>query len=347
MKIAIVNNWSPFTYGGAEFLADKLKNKLIEYGHQTELYKIPFKWTPSQAIIDHALAAQLIDFRVFDKIITFKYPAYLINHPNKTIWLLHQFRQAYDLWGTQYQSLPNSPEGRSVRQIIINSDNNAFNKAKKIFTISKIVSQRLKKFNDIPSEVLLYPPIIENNEFYFKEYGDFLFYPSRFSGGKRQMLAIESMVYTKSNVSLLIVGKPDEYIYLKQMTGLIKKLDLQKRVKIIHNFISQQSKLDLLSKCLGCVYIPYKEDSCGYVTMESYQAKKPVISCTDSGDTDLLVKNRITGFLTKPTPQSIAKAMDELYTNKKLSKKLGEKGYHQLNSLHLSWENIIKKLISS
>ena len=33
-----------------------------------------------------------------DRLIGLKFPAYLIPHPRKVIWLLHQHRQAYDLW---------------------------------------------------------------------------------------------------------------------------------------------------------------------------------------------------------------------------------------------------------
>jgi len=346
MKIAIVNNWAPFIYGGAEFLADKLKNKLIEYGHETELYKIPFKWTPSQSVLEHAFASQLIDFKLFDKVITFKYPAYLIKHSNKTIWLLHQFRQAYDLWGTQYQDIPNTFEGKKIRQIIINSDNNAFKEAKKIFTNSKIVSSRLKKYNNIESQIL-YPPPIEEGVFNFEKYGDFIFYPSRLSRGKRQILVIQAMAYVQSKVSLIIAGNPDDIFYLHEMSKTVKNLKLNKKVKIIPTFISQKEKIDLLSKCLGCVYTPYKEDSYGYVTMESYQAKKPVISCTDSGDIDVLVKDNQTGFLTEPTPQSIAKAIDMLFTNKKLAKRFGENGFELLQSLDITWKNVINKLIST
>ena len=34
-----------------------------------------------------------------DRTIALKFPAYLIPHTEKTLWLLHQFRQAYDLYG--------------------------------------------------------------------------------------------------------------------------------------------------------------------------------------------------------------------------------------------------------
>lgn len=31
-----------------------------------------------------------------DLVVPMKFPSYLVRHPNKVVWLIHQFRQAYD-----------------------------------------------------------------------------------------------------------------------------------------------------------------------------------------------------------------------------------------------------------
>lgn len=50
MKIIIANNVVPFLYGGAEFLADSLAQKLEEYAHLVEKIYIPFSWKTTQNI---------------------------------------------------------------------------------------------------------------------------------------------------------------------------------------------------------------------------------------------------------------------------------------------------------
>lgn len=343
MKIAIVNNRVPFIYGGAEFLADSLRDKLIEHGHEAIVIKIPFQWNPPDKILDSMLACRLLKLENTDRVIALKFPAYYIEHPNKVLWLLHQFRQAYDLWGTEYQCLPSNAEGIRIRECIINSDNHSLTKVKKIYTISRVVSDRLKRFNDIESEVI-YHPLMDSSIFYCKQYGDYFFYPSRISRGKRQHLVIESMKYTKSAVKLIVAGSPDVKEDLELIESIVKSNHLESKVKIISKFITEEDKANLFANALGCTYIPYDEDSYGYVTLEAYHSKKPVITCSDSGGTDVVVIDGVTGFIVEPEPKALAEAMDNLYEDKKMAERMGRSGLDHILSLNITWNNVIERL---
>jgi len=95
---------------------------------------------------------------------------------------------------------------------------------------------------------------------------------------------------------------------------------------------------------LGCIVIPYDEDY-GYVSLEAYHSRKPVITCNDSGGTLEIVEDGLNGFVISPDPQIIAEAMDKLYYNRALVKKMGEAGYEKLIAMNISWDNVVKKLI--
>jgi len=218
MKIIITSTIIPFVEGGGTFIVDWLEAKLKEYGHQTEVFKIPF-FPFYKKMIPQMLSLRLLDLSASsDKLIAIRTPSYLIKHPNKTLWFIHHHRGAYDLWGTRYQDIPNTEEGIDIRNAIIKSDNMAFKESKKIYTNSKIVSARLKKFNNIDSEVL-YPPLMDAEKHSCKMYGDYIFYPSRITSHKRQHLVMEAMKYVKSNVKLILAGSPDT----KGDEALIKK----------------------------------------------------------------------------------------------------------------------------
>lgn len=343
MKIAIVNNYVPFIYGGAEFLADSLNAKLKEYGHSSIIVKLPFKWNPPEKVLESVLASRLMYLANVDLVIPLKFPAYCISHPNKVLWLLHQFRQAYDLWGTPFQDIPNSDQGKAIREAIITIDNQHLSQAKKIYTNSHVTSERLYKFNQLDSEIL-YPPLMDDHIYFCQEYGDFIFYPSRISEGKRQYLIVESFRYTQTPVKLVIAGNPDNPNDLIRLQSLIETHQLQDKVKLIGNFISQKEKANLFAHCLGCTYIPYDEDSYGYVTLEAYHAFKPVISCTDSGGTSIVVKDQENGFLVSPHPQEIAQKIDLLYNQKNLAETLGRNGYEHLKKLNITWDHVIRSL---
>src|SRR5262249_41662906 len=154
MKIAVLNNCVPFLRGGAEHLADALVTKLAEHGHKALLVRIPFRWDPPEKILEHMLACRLMRLPEVDRAVALKFPAYCVPHPNKVLWLLHQFRQAYDLWGTRFGCLPDSSRGREIRDAIARADNSYLPEARRIFTNSTVTSGRLKKFNGLDSEVL-------------------------------------------------------------------------------------------------------------------------------------------------------------------------------------------------
>ena len=197
MRILVVTTQVPFVKGGAEVLAEDLVKALQDTGHEAELVTIPFKWYPPTRILDQMLACRLLDLSEssgtkIDRVIAMKFPAYLAEHPKKTIWLVHQHRQAYDLWSHSSNDLINSPNGAFIRSAIYAADRSCFAGANGIFTISKNVSRRLKEhcaFESIP----LCPPPRNAQLFHCSEPEDFFFFPSRISPAKRQEMVIQAL----------------------------------------------------------------------------------------------------------------------------------------------------------
>ncbi len=343
MKIAVVNNCVPFLNGGAEHLAQALTSKLMESGHEAILVRIPFCWDPPSKIIDGMFACRMLSLPNVDRVIALKFPAYYIPHPNKILWILHQFRQAYDLWGTPLQGLPNTAEGLAIRESIHMADDRYLPEARRIFTNSRVTSERLKTYNGLDSKVL-WPPLLQTEHFSCNDFQDFVFYPSRVNAAKRQWLAVESMKYVRSPVRLILAGKDESETEALQIEQAITSNALADRVLWLRDFISEASKADYFSRALGTIYIPYDEDSYGYVTLESYYSSKPVITCSDSGGTDLLVQDGITGFVADPDPQAIAAAIDKLYQEKQSAREMGRAGLDLVHRLGITWQRVVEAL---
>lgn len=347
-RIVIATVQAPFVWGGAEILAEDLKIQLIEHGHKVDIVKVPFKWYPPERIPEHIIACRLLDLteasgESIDQVIGLKFPAYFIKHPNKVLWMLHQHRAAYDLWGTEYQDIPSTPEGIKIREMIIQSDNTFLREAKKIYTNSKIVSKRLYDFNNIESTPL-YPPLQDAESFHFTEYGDFIFYPSRINEMKRQLLAVEAMRHVRSDIKMLIAGKSDSDGYISTLQALIDKYNLHAKVKLLGP-VSQEEKIELYSRARATMYIPYNEDSYGYVTLESYYSRKPVITCTDSGGVYEIVDHGGNGLIVEPTAVALAEAIDQFAASKKTCQSMGDFGFEKLQSMNITWENVMRSLV--
>lgn len=98
-----------------------------------------------------------------DLVIGMKFPAYLVAHERKVLWILHQHRAAYNLWGTPFDDLSTYPEGVRVREWIKHCDERFIPEARKVFANSKAVADRLRRYNNIESEPLYHPPPLADN----------------------------------------------------------------------------------------------------------------------------------------------------------------------------------------
>lgn len=345
MKIAVVNTWRPFVRGGAEILADALTERLNEYGHETLLVRIPFEWNPPEKIVDNMFACRSLRLDGVDRMIGLKFPSYYVPHPNKVLWLLHQFRQAYDLWDTDFQGLSDSEEGQRVRDAVRNADNLILPDFRKIYTISSVSGDRLRRFNGLESEVLLHP-LASEGDFHCTEYGDFVFCPSRINEGKRQFVLVQAMRHVQSGVRLVLAGAPETPRDLERITDYIDAHGLHDRVQLLPRYIDEQEKVELFANALACAYVPFDEDSYGYVSLEAFKSRKPVVTFADSGGVLTLVEDGTTGRVCDPDPEACAAVFDALWHARDEARRLGQNGFDKVKSLNISWDRVVQALTS-
>lgn len=344
MKIIIASTIVPFIEGGGTFIVDWTEKKLEEAGHTVDVFKIPFSHQHPY-VLEQTLALRLLHLSdSCDRLISIRTPSYALSHPNHVCWFIHHYRYAYEYWDTNFQTgIPKNRAGYREREGVINADNKYLRELKKIFTNSKEVSGRLKKYNNLDSEVL-YPPLLEEKDFKNKLYGDYIYYSSRIAGNKRQLLAVQAMKYTRTKVRLLITGKPDTPSNALELQQYVEKENLSEKVKIIDTWITEREKFEYFANCRAAIYIPYDEDSYGYPTLEAFASKKCVVTCTDSGGTDEIVTDGYNGYIVNPQPALLARKMDELYLNVNKAEEMGHNGYCSLQEKNISWEHVVTSL---
>lgn len=347
MRIAIATVQVPFITGGAEILCDMLKDELKKRGHKVELVTIPFKWYPTSQLINSMMMGRMIDLsetngEKIDKVIAVKFPAYYLKHDNKVMWLMHQHRQAYDLWGTPYGDLQNLPNGEEIRDYIRNCDNKYIREYKKIFTIAQTTSNRLKEFNGIDSVTLYHPPL-NYEKLHCESYGDYFFYASRIDSIKRQRLLVEAAKYIKTDAKIVIAGSGSKS-ELDYIDSLIKDNHLENKVTMA-GFISEEDKINYYANCLGVYFGAYNEDY-GYITLEGFFSEKPVIVHKDAGGPLEFVEDGVNGYVIDSDAKLIAEKIDYLYNHKEEAKKLGQNGKKSLIEKNINWDYVIEQLLS-
>lgn len=347
MRIVIVTTQVFFVEGGAEYLARGLRDALTRAGHDASIAAIPFWPFPPERILDQMLSARLLNLDrtvsgVIDLVIGLKFPAYLVEHQNKVLWILHQHRAAYNFWDHAENDLRKTPGGLKIRNSIYQSDIRCIPEAKSVFTIAQTVSDRLQKYCGIASEAIYNPPF-GADEYYCANAEDFLFFPSRIESNKRQILVLEALAKTSNKVNVYFAGVPDNPEYQRELVNKVAELKIIERVTWLGK-ISEEEKRDYYSRALAVIYPPFDEDY-GYVTLEAMLASKPVITCTDSGGPLEFVKHQETGFCVESTPEGIAIAMDEVWDNRDKVSSFGRSGRDYYHSLNISWNNVVDRLL--
>ncbi len=345
MRVSLVNVQIPFVRGRAERLADSLAARIVARGHEVDLVRLPFKWSPPQAIADHMLACRLLNVNCgqADLTIALRFPAYLVPAKNKRLWLLHQFRPAYELWGTETSGMPDTVENRSLREMILQADNEHLREAQSIYTKSRTVAERLKQFNGIDATSVLYPPLDRPELFGLGEYGDYFFCPAPMTDANRQHVAVEAMSHVRSPIKLVLAGRPDSEDYGLRIDRSIATHGLKDKV-IRLGSISEEEKAQWMNGALAAIDLSKDEDSDGDAMLEAFHAHKAVLSFTDSGEMSELIHND-NGRLTEPTSESLAAAMEELGANRSLARDLGNAAHRTLKQHRINWNDTLDTLL--
>lgn len=341
-RICICATQVPFVKGGAQIHVESLQRELLERGFAVEMVQLPFKWYPRPQIVKSVLAWRLLDLtgsygEKIDMVIAAGFPSYAVKHPNKVVWLIQQFRQVYDLYGTPYSDFTDSPEDQGIRQLIMAIDNQTLGEARRIFTNAQNTANRLAHYNSLKGEALYHPPKLAER-LHNQSYGDYVFSPSRLDPTKRIDLLVKAMAHVKSGARCVISGMGSES---EQLCILAEQLGVSDRVEFV-GYVSDERLLELYANCFAVYYAPYDEDY-GYVTLEAFMARKPVVTASDSGGVLEFVEDRRNGYVcTKGTPKKIAAGIDHLYAQRDLCQKLGIAGYEKVRSIN--WDNVIAKL---
>jgi glycosyltransferase involved in cell wall biosynthesis len=347
MRIVIASTYVPFIKGGGTMLVESLHQALKARGHVVDSVYIPFRsyWPeiPQQTLALRCLDLTMASGQRIDLLITSRSPSYAIPHDNKVSWFIHHHRGAYDLWGTPFQDIPNTSEGRHAREAMIASDNLYLREHRKIYPISSALVERLRKFNQIEANGVLLTPLPHPEPYHDGDQRDYFVYSARLTPGKRQSLIIEALRYVRSPFKVIFIGKADVPTYEQEIQQMIRKFGVEDKI-ILKGWMSEEEKADLTSNALAGLYPAFAEDGCGYSTLEAFHAHRPVITCTDSGGTLDVITHEKNGLVVDPVPERLAEAMDQLWLNKSRTAALGQQAFETLREKGINWDNVVEGL---
>jgi len=341
MRIVVAEARVPFARDGAQLHAQSLITELRRRGHDAESVALPFRAQKSE-LLDQACAWRLLDLsssnaRPVDLVIATRFPTWCARHPRKVVWLMHQHRAAYDLFGTPFTDFTDSEDDRRLRQEITDLDARMFAECGRIVTNARNTSDRLRRFNRIEARPLYHPPPAAER-LHGGPYGDYVLAVARLEPLKRLELAIRSMAHVAPPIRLVIVGDGSARSALEREASQSAAAN---RIEF-RGAMWGDAVADLYAGARGVVYTPFDEDY-GYVTLEAFLSAKPVITATDSGGPLEFVRDGVNGFVCVPAPSAIAAAINRIAGDVSLARRLGEAG--RADARAISWDGVIEQLL--
>ena len=122
--------------------------------------------------------------------------------------------------------------------------------------------------------------------------------PGRLHRWKRVDLVIDAYKHVKRDVPLLITGTgEDEAALRKAAAG-------DRRIRFLGG-VERSGACRSLCRCAARA-VRSKQEDYGLITIEAFKSGKPVLTCTDSGETLEFVRDGVNGYVVEPDARAIA-----------------------------------------
>ncbi len=330
MRIAVVSPVPvPRLYGGMDRLLEGLTSALRERA-PTDLVTIPVDERSYEGILRGYYDFYRLDLSAYDVAISYKGPGYMIRHPGHVVYLSHRMRVFYD----RYE--PRDAAHEQMRRLIHWMDAWALDAARVpfIFTVGETVCRRLRRWGGIESTPLHHPTTLRPAP---SRPGTYFLAPGRLHLWKRFDLIINAFRLCGADCPLKIVGEGPEEEALRTLAAGDDRIEF-------HGHVEENRLAELYAHALATIFPPIQEDM-GLITHESFQAGKPVVTTTDSGEPALIVEPGRTGFVTEPTPAALAERLDWIWGHRDQVETMAEAC--RARAATITWEGVVDRLLEA
>jgi len=378
MKIAIIApSPVPFVIGGAE----KLWWGMLDYinhhtAHDAELIKLPSPERNFSDLMESYRRFSELDLSHFDRVISTKYPAWMVQHHDHICYLQHKLRGLYDTYhfcnqSTELPPLPdafapllsllNAAAGRSILPDLFDHTRELLQRHPEHFNfpgpLTRAIIHQLDRIalqpgaihqfaaisHNVRSRVDYFPPDIPVHVRH---------HPSDLQGirnGDYRYIFTASRLDEPKRLDLLIrafCATDVDTTLLIAGTGPQEKhlKALAANDPRIHflGYVNDSQLVDCYADALFVPFIPYDEDY-GLITIEAMQAGKAVLTTTDSGGVNEIVEHGVTGMSVSPDPASLAAAITQLVTERTATIQMGQTAQQRIQSIR--WNNTLAPLL--
>jgi glycosyltransferase involved in cell wall biosynthesis len=342
MRVLVATSDVPFVEGGHRAIARALVRALQDAGHQAEVLTTPSNRFGRQG--SAYLANWLTDVGLtgagerIDRLISLRYPSYVLRHPDHVCWLNHRMREYYDLWddGLARRGAVVKAKESVRRAFIRTADSYFLRRLRRLYAQSRHVQDGLRRWGGLSSQVLYPPP--PQRAYRTDGYEDFVLCPSRLVAHKRVQLLVEALALCPSGRGVIVGDGP----LREDLVARVRLLSLEGRVEL-RGVVEESELLGLLGQCRAVFYAPREEDY-GLVTLEAFRSRKAVLTTVDSGGPAELVEDGASGLVCAPEPAALAEGLRRLFEDASGAEAMGRRG--EAAAREVTWPRTVETLLS-
>ncbi|MDR2409050.1 MAG: hypothetical protein LBE13_13180 [Bacteroidales bacterium] len=235
MNILIVGSVPSVSYNDEELLVKSIAENLLNRGHTVDTFLLPFKSGILNAP-DQFFAYQLVNVNDAELLITVGYPAHIIPHNNKIIYLFDTLPDLFDYFDSTLTPL-GTDQKSAIKERLMKIEGYALKNAKAVFCSSNFLCNDFRIRYNIETHVL-YPPCLpiknvqysnQLNEF---SQTDYFVTESVLTPETRMMDILEEFKVLEKPL-FVFVPSADETFY-GAASRLIKKIGLTDKVILLN-----------------------------------------------------------------------------------------------------------------
>lgn len=387
MKIALVApSGVPFVVGGAEKLWWGLTQHVNQHTpHEMELVKLPSPERNFWEIAQSYERFSQLDLSHFDGVISTKYPAWMVSHPNHVVYLQHRLRGLYDTWPSRLPlTPPKLPD--TVRPLwrLLQQTETSRAALPEIFERVRELQRYQEQGAAWVSELTALPgPLVRA---LVHKLDAIALAP----GAVRSYLAISQVVAQRENyfpagvaVEVLphpsnlegLHGGPAEFVFTASRLDSPKRIDLLVKAyrqcqaqlplciagegpESAHlqelaagdpriRFVGRLTDTELVEHYSRAAVVPFvpEQEDMGLITLEAMAAGKPVLTVNDAGGVTEFVQDGINGRVVAPEVRAVAQALDAMLANPVQLAAMGQAALQTATSV--TWDNTAQRLLAA
>ena len=373
----------PFTIGGAERAVAGLAYAINHTTpHRAEVFKLPVDERTLPGIISAYQRFSHLDLKHFDRVISVKYPAWMVEHPAHTVFMFHPLRGLYDTYPAHELPLevpdPAGPTEDLLRLLTPSAGRETLPEVFGWFglMVDKLgedhpdlafpgpLARRLVRWLDrvalatdeMADHVALSQTVADRSGYFPPGVTPRVVHlPGPLDPGPepgpRTHLFTASRLDGPKRVDLIIAAMAHVATDIELVIAgggpdedRLRALAAgNDRIRFI-GFVTDDELRRHYATAVAVPFVPLDEDL-GLITLEAMERGTPIITTTDAGGPTEFVTDGVTGLVTEPDPAQLGAAINALVSDPRRAEALGRAALDR--AAEVTWSGAIDALVGA